>query len=71
MAGTTVPLTLGRPRDGRWYRGAQWARRLAWVSVATMLTEDVLGLWQGLAAGSIALTAWWCVLYGASQTVGE
>jgi hypothetical protein len=47
-----------RPRNTRWHRSAQWARRLAWVSLATMLTEGVLGLWQGLAAGSIALSGW-------------
>ncbi|MBO0865198.1 MAG: hypothetical protein J2P16_09020, partial [Mycobacterium sp.] len=46
------------PRDARWHRGARWARRLAWVSLAAMLTEGVLGLWQGLAAESIALTGW-------------
>ncbi len=31
---------------------------LAWVSMAAMLTEGVVGLWQGLAVGSIALTGW-------------
>jgi divalent metal cation (Fe/Co/Zn/Cd) transporter len=41
-----------------WQHGAQWAWRLAWVSMAAMLTEGVLGLWQGLAVGSIALTGW-------------
>jgi divalent metal cation (Fe/Co/Zn/Cd) transporter len=46
------------PRDTRWHRGARWARRLALVSMVAMLTEGVLGLWQGLAAGSIALTGW-------------
>ncbi|KAA8968261.1 MAG: hypothetical protein F6Q13_04940 [Mycobacterium sp.] len=45
-------------RDARWHRAARWARRLAWVSLAAMLTEGILGLWQGLAAGSIALTGW-------------
>jgi divalent metal cation (Fe/Co/Zn/Cd) transporter len=45
-------------RDTRWHRGARWARRLAWVSMVAMLTEGVLGLWQGLAAGSVALTGW-------------
>lgn len=46
------------PRDARWHRAARWARRLAWVSLAAMLTEGVLGLWQGLAVESIALTGW-------------
>jgi divalent metal cation (Fe/Co/Zn/Cd) transporter len=45
-------------RDTRWQRGAQWAWRLAWISMAAMLTEGVVGLWQGLAVGSIALTGW-------------
>ena len=31
---------------------------LAWVSMAAMLAEGVVGLWQGLAVGSIALTGW-------------
>ena len=37
---------------------AKWAWRLAWVSMVAMLTEGVVGLWQGLAVGSIALTGW-------------
>ena len=45
-------------RDARWQREAQWAWRLAWVSMAAMLTEGVIGVWQGLAVGSIALTGW-------------
>jgi divalent metal cation (Fe/Co/Zn/Cd) transporter len=44
--------------DMQWQRGAKWAWRLAWVSMAAMLTEGVIGLWQGLAVGSIALTGW-------------
>ncbi|SPM26908.1 cation transporter [Mycobacterium terramassiliense] len=44
--------------DSRWLRAARWARRLSWVSLAWMLTEAAVGLWQGLAAGSIALTGW-------------
>ncbi|ORV87238.1 hypothetical protein AWC11_15690 [Mycobacterium interjectum] len=44
--------------DSQWLRAARWARRLSWVSLAWMLTEAVVGLWQGLAAGSIALTGW-------------
>jgi divalent metal cation (Fe/Co/Zn/Cd) transporter len=45
-------------RDARWRRSAGWARRLAWISLAVVLTEGVVGLWQGLAVGSIALTGW-------------
>jgi divalent metal cation (Fe/Co/Zn/Cd) transporter len=46
------------PRDAGWQRAALWARRLAWVSLVVMLTEGAIGLWQGLAVGSIALTGW-------------
>ena len=45
-------------RDAGWHRAALWARRLAWVSLALVAVEGVVGLWQGLAAGSIALTGW-------------
>ncbi|MGC2565836.1 MAG: hypothetical protein WA488_08925, partial [Mycobacterium sp.] len=31
---------------------------MAWVSMFAMLAEGVVGLWQGLAVGSIALTGW-------------
>lgn len=44
--------------DSRWQHGAKWAYRLAWVSMVAMLTEGVVGLWQGLSVGSIALTGW-------------
>jgi divalent metal cation (Fe/Co/Zn/Cd) transporter len=46
------------PRDAGWQRRARWARRLAWVSMAAMLAEGVVGLWQGVAVESIALTGW-------------
>jgi divalent metal cation (Fe/Co/Zn/Cd) transporter len=45
-------------RDASWRRSARWARRLAWVSIVAMLAEGVVGLWQGLAVESIALTGW-------------
>ncbi len=45
-------------RDAGWRRRARWAWLLAWVSMAAMLAEGVVGLWQGLAVGSIALTGW-------------
>jgi divalent metal cation (Fe/Co/Zn/Cd) transporter len=44
--------------DSRWQHGAKWAWRLAWVSMVAMLTEGVVGLWQGLSVGSVALTGW-------------
>jgi divalent metal cation (Fe/Co/Zn/Cd) transporter len=46
------------PRDARWHRWARWAQWLSWVSLAALLAELVVGLWQGLAAESIALTGW-------------
>lgn len=45
-------------RDGGWRRGARWARRLAWISLAATLTGGAVGLWQGVAVGSIALIGW-------------
>ncbi|MEB3980400.1 cation transporter [Mycobacterium sp. 663a-19] len=45
-------------RDAQWRRAARSARWLSWISLAWMLTEGVLGLWQGLNVGSIALTGW-------------
>jgi divalent metal cation (Fe/Co/Zn/Cd) transporter len=45
-------------RDDGWQRAARWARRLAWASLAWMCAEGAIGLWQGLAAGSVALTGW-------------
>ncbi|GFG86098.1 membrane protein [Mycolicibacter algericus] len=44
--------------DAGWHRAARWARRLAWVSLLVVGVEGVVGIWQGLAAGSIALTGW-------------
>jgi divalent metal cation (Fe/Co/Zn/Cd) transporter len=44
--------------DSRWQNSAVWAYRLAWVSMFAMLSEGVVGLWQGLSVGSIALTGW-------------
>jgi divalent metal cation (Fe/Co/Zn/Cd) transporter len=48
-----VPL-----RDAAWRRSAHWARRLAWISLVLVAAEGTVGLWQGLAAESIALTGW-------------
>jgi divalent metal cation (Fe/Co/Zn/Cd) transporter len=45
-------------RDAGWLRAARWARWLAWISLAWMVTEGAVGLWQGLTVGSIALTGW-------------
>jgi divalent metal cation (Fe/Co/Zn/Cd) transporter len=56
-------------RDPGWLRNARWARRLAWVSLAVMLTEGGVGLWQGLVAGSVALTGW--ALGGAAEGIAS
>jgi len=55
-----VDASKARPpmRDAGWHRAARGARGLAWASLAWMLTEGAVGLWQGLAVGSIALTGW-------------
>ncbi|CAM3275264.1 cation transporter [Mycobacterium colombiense] len=55
--------------DADWRRGAGWARRLAWVSLAVVLVEGVVGLWQGFAVGSVALTGW--ALGGASEALAS
>ena len=46
------------PRDAAWRRRARWVWCLAWLSMTAMLAEGVVGLWQSLAVGSIALTGW-------------
>jgi divalent metal cation (Fe/Co/Zn/Cd) transporter len=48
----------GTGPDQQWQRAARAARWLAWASLAWMCTEGAIGLWQGIAAGSIALTGW-------------
>lgn len=45
-------------RDAGRRRAARLARSLAWASLALMCAEGAIGLWQGLASGSIALTGW-------------
>jgi hypothetical protein len=45
-------------RDAVWLRAARQARWLAWISLAWMCTEGAIGLWQGIDAGSVALTGW-------------
>ncbi|WP_083208502.1 cation transporter [Mycobacterium malmoense] len=52
-------VTITQPgRDAEWVRAARWARWLAWASLLWMCAEGALGLWQGFAAGSIALIGW-------------
>ena len=47
-----------RQAGAGWHRAARWARWLAWASLAWMCAEGAVGLWQGLSAGSAALTGW-------------
>ena len=56
-------------RDAGWQRNARWARRLAWFSLAVMLAEGGIGLWQGIAVGSVALTGW--ALGGAAEALAS
>jgi divalent metal cation (Fe/Co/Zn/Cd) transporter len=56
-------------RDTRWQHSARWARRLAWVSLVVALIEGVVGLWQGLAVESVALTGW--ALGGAAEALAS
>lgn len=48
----------GRVQDAGWLRAVRQARLLAWASLAWMCAEGAVGLWQGFASGSIALTGW-------------
>src|ERR1700738_4054972 len=57
VAGCDAPVAPVA-HDADWHRSAQWARRLGWVSLAALLIEGGVGLWQGLAVGSVALTGW-------------
>lgn len=54
---TTSRTAMTFQRDSRWHAAARWARWLAWVSLIFVVAEGALGLWQGVATGSVALTA--------------
>ncbi|ETW22920.1 cation transporter [Mycobacterium gastri] len=60
-----TPATPAVERDSEWRHNVVWARRLAWVSLAALLIEGGIGLWQGLAVRSVALTGW--ALAGGSE----
>ena len=45
-------------RDASWLRAARTAVWLSWASLAYMAVEGGVGVWQGVTAGSIALTGW-------------
>ena len=55
---SSLKSDIAAPHDAEWQRNAACARWLAWVSLAVLLTEGGLGLWEGLAVGSVALTGW-------------
>src|SRR6476661_4800633 len=44
--------------DAGWLRAARMAVWLSWASLAYMGVEGGVGVWQGVVAGSIALTGW-------------
>ena len=54
---TCTATGAGAP-DAQWLQAARYARWLAWVSLAWMTAEGVVGLVAGFAAGSIALVGW-------------
>ncbi|HEX5927004.1 MAG TPA: cation transporter [Baekduia sp.] len=51
-------VATAQPRDVDWERAARWAVLLSWISLAYMAVEGGVGIWQGLAAGSVALVGW-------------
>lgn len=52
------PQRLRPEQDAGWHRAARWARGLAWVSLAFVLIQGAVGVRQGAAADSIAMTGW-------------
>lgn len=50
--------TLTPLHDERWLRAARRVRLLSWLSLAWMTAEGALGVFAGVAAGSIALVGW-------------
>lgn len=54
----TCTATVAGAPDAQWLRAARYARWLAWMSLAWMTAEGVVGLVAGFAAGSIALVGW-------------
>ncbi len=53
-----VPAAAGARPDEGWLRAARMAVALSWASLVYMGVEGGVGVWQGLAAGSIALVGW-------------
>lgn len=65
----TDECAIAATRDVIWQESAHWARRLAWVSMAVVVIEGVVGLSEGLAVGSVALTGW--ALGGAAEALAS
>jgi len=61
---TWIELPIAAPaapavvHDAAWHRAARTAVLLSWVSLVYMVIEGTVGVWQGLAAGSVALAGW-------------
>ncbi|WP_414642255.1 cation transporter [Baekduia sp.] len=55
---TSASLAPSPQRDASWEGAAHWAVLLSWISLAYMAVEGGVGIWQGLAAGSVALVGW-------------
>jgi divalent metal cation (Fe/Co/Zn/Cd) transporter len=54
-----LPMAAPAPvRDAGWERAARMAVALSWASLFYMAIEGGVGVWQGAAAGSIALVGW-------------
>ncbi len=59
MAVQSAPAAPPAPvRDAAWERAARMAVALSWASLFYMAVEGGVGVWQGFAAGSIALVGW-------------
>ena len=59
MAVMPAPGAAAAPvRDAAWERAARMAVVLSWASLFYMAVEGGVGVWQGFAAGSIALVGW-------------
>jgi divalent metal cation (Fe/Co/Zn/Cd) transporter len=58
-AGFELPVVqTACPHDAGWERAARWAVLLSWASLVYMAIEGGVGVWQGVAAGSVALVGW-------------
>jgi divalent metal cation (Fe/Co/Zn/Cd) transporter len=62
LVSVELPMATASPasnvRDADWQRAARIAVVLSWLSLFYMAIEGGVGVWQGVAAGSIALVGW-------------